>query len=51
MKIKELRLLDILIKQGNDIIYEGKVKDLPENLKEREYENINFDGTKVIIEI
>ncbi len=51
MKIKELRLLDILIKQGNDIIYEGKVEDLPENLKEREYENINFDGTKVIIEI
>ncbi len=51
MKIKELRLLDITVKQGENVIYQGRTEDLPENIKNQDYKDINFDGTRVIIEI
>lgn len=51
MKIKELRLLNITIKQNNEIIYEGKTEEIPDNLKEQEYKKIYFQGIDVIIEI
>ena len=51
MKIKELRLVDIVVKQDENIIYEGKVEDAPDNLKETEYRNIHFEGRTVEIEI
>ena len=51
MKIKELRLLNLTIKQDGNIIYEGKTEDVPDNLKEQNYKNIYFEGVNVIIEI
>ena len=51
MKIKELRLLNVTIKQGEDTIYQGSTEDIPETLKEQEYKNIYFEGVDVIIEL
>ena len=51
MKIKELRLLNLTIKQDGNTIYEGKTEDVPDNLKEQNYKNIYFEGVNVIIEI
>ncbi len=51
MKIKELRLLNITIKQNEQILYQGKTEDVPEDLKDREYEKIYFEGVDVIVEI
>lgn len=51
MKIKELRLLNITIKQNEQILFEGKTEDVPEDLKDEEYEKIYFEGVDVIVEI
>lgn len=51
MKIKELRLVDLIVKQDGDIVYQGKVEDAPEDLKDKEYKNIHFEGRTVEIEI
>ena len=51
MKIKELRLLNLSIKQNGNIIFEGKAEDVPNNLKEQSYNKIYFEGVNVIIEI
>ena len=32
MKIKELRLLNITIKQNEQILYQGKTEDVPDDL-------------------
>ena len=51
IKIKELKLLNITVKQENEIIYQGKVEDVPNDIKERTYKKIYFDGVDVIVEI
>lgn len=51
MKIKELRLLNLTIKQNENIIFQGKTEDVPEDLKEKEYKKIYFEGVDVVIEI
>ena len=51
MKIKELRLLNITIKQDEKNIYQGTTEDIPDNLKEIDYKKIYFEGVNVIIEI
>ena len=49
MKIK--RLLNITIKQNEQILYQGKTEDIPEDLKDKEYDKIYFEGVDVIVEI
>ncbi len=51
MKIKELRLLNITIKQNEQILFEGKTEDVPEDLRDKEYDKIYFEGVDVIVEI
>ena len=51
MKINELRLLNITIKQNEQILFEGKTEDVPEDLKDKEYDKIYFEGVDVIVEI
>ncbi len=51
MKIKELRLLNITIKQNEQILFEGKTEDVPKDLKDKEYDKIYFEGVDVIVEI
>lgn len=51
MKIKELRLLNITIKENEKILYQGKTEDIPAQLKEREYQKIYFEGIDVVVEL
>lgn len=51
MKIKELRLLNLKIKENENIIFQGKAEEVPNELKEREYKKIYFEGVDVIIEL
>ncbi len=51
MKIQELRLLNITIKQNEEILYQGKAEEIPNELKEKEYNKIYFEGVDVIVEI
>ncbi len=51
MKIKELRLLNITIKQNDQILYQGKTEDVPDDLEDKEYDKIYFEGVDVIVEI
>ena len=51
MKIKELRLLNITIKKDEQILYQGKTEDIPQNLKEETYKNIYFEGVDVVVEL
>ena len=51
MKIKELRLLNLTIKQNDEIIYQGKAEDVPDDLKEQNYKKIYFEGIDVVIEL
>lgn len=51
MKIKELRLLNITIKQDEKVLFQGKTEDVPDELKDKEYEKIYFEGVDVIVEI
>ena len=49
--LKELRLLNITIKQNEQILFEGKTEDVPKDLKDKEYDKIYFEGVDVIVEI
>ena len=51
MKIKELRLLNITIKQDEKILFQGKTEEATNELKDKEYEKIYFEGVDVIVEI
>lgn len=51
IKISEIRLLNIEVKNEGKTIYKGKVEDAPEDVKQMQYKNIGFDGVDVIIEI
>lgn len=51
LKIKELRLLNIKIISNNEIIYQGKTEEVPQELKEKEYNKIYFEGVDVVVEI
>ena len=44
-KIKESRLLNIEVYEGECLIYKGKVEDAPEEIKERNYQSVKIkDG-------
>ena len=49
--IKELRLFNITIKQNDKILYQGKTEEIPNDLREKEYNKIYFEGVDVIVEI
>ena len=51
MKIKELRLINITVKENEKVIYQGTVEDAPEELKDKEYTKAEFDGVDLNIEI
>ncbi len=51
MKIKELRLLNVIIKKDDIIVYQGRAEEIPEELKEKDYRKIFFEGVDVIIEL
>lgn len=51
LKIKELRLLNVTIRQNGEILYQGKTEEIPSELKDRTYSNIYFEGVDVVIEL
>ena len=51
MKIKELRLLNITVKQNEQILYQGKTEDIPKEISEMEYKKIYFEGVDVIVPV
>ena len=51
LKISDIRLLNILVLKDGNEIYKGKVEEAPEEIKNMQYKNINFDGVDVVIEI
>lgn len=51
VKIRDMRLLNVIIKKDNEIIYEGKVEEAPEEIKNSTYKKIEFNTGKVILEI
>ena len=51
VKIGDIRLLDITVLKDGKEIYKGKAEDAPEDIKIMTYNNINFEGVKVKIEI
>lgn len=50
-KIKDMRLINITVKKDGEIIYTGKVEEAPEEIKEKSYKKIEFEGLDVILEI
>lgn len=51
MKVKEIRLLNTKIKQQGETIFEGKAEDIPDEIKEKQYKKIYFEGVDLVIEI
>ena len=51
IKIGDIRLLNITIIKDENQIYKGKSEDVPDDLKNMTYKNINFDGVDIIIEL
>lgn len=51
IKIGDLKLLNIQVKQNGIVVYEGMVEDAPEELKETNYKSATFNSGYVEIEI
>ena len=44
-KIKEARLLNIEVYEGEQLLYKGKIEDAPEEIKEKNYQSVQIkDG-------
>ncbi len=48
MKISEFNLLEIDVFDGENLVYNGKVEDAPNDLKEKHVKITGIDGKKVI---
>ena len=49
MKINEFRLVNLLVKNGENTIYDGPSEDAPEEIKEAECKEITLCNGKVNI--
>ena len=50
-KIKESRLLNIEVYEGETLLYKGKVEDAPEEIKERNYLSVEIKDGWVIYRV
>lgn len=50
-KIKESRLLNIEVYEGENLLYKGKVEDAPDEVKERNYETVKIKDGWVIYNV
>lgn len=51
IKIGDLKLLNIEVRKDGELLYQGKVEEVPQELKEINYKSANFDNGYVKIEI
>ena len=42
-KIKESRLLNIEVYEGDKLLYKGKVEEAPEEIKEKNYQSVKIE--------
>ena len=50
-KIKESRLLNIEVYEGENLLYKGKVEDAPEEIKEKKYLSVEIKDGWVIYKV
>ena len=51
LKLYEYRLVNIKVFKENDLIYEGKIEDLPEEYKECETKSVKLESGTVVATI
>jgi hypothetical protein len=51
MKIKDIRLLDIEVRQKDNLIFEGRVENAPQDILNLEIISLKFDSKKLIIHV
>ena len=51
MKIADLRLLEIDVMNGENIIYKGKCEEAPEELQTAPIEVVKMEGKKLILKL
>lgn len=51
LKIGDLKLVQIKVKQDENIIYEGFVEDAPDEIKEKNYKTATFESQFIILDI
>ena len=51
MKISEFNLLEIDVYDGDKLIFNGKVENAPEDLKEKHVKITSIEGKKVITKL
>lgn len=51
MTINDLKLLDVKVYDGENIIYEGKCEDAPEDIAKKSINVIKLHGTKMEVSI
>ena len=51
MKISEFNLLEIDVYDGDKLIFNGRVEDAPEDLKEKHVKITSIEGKKVITKL
>ena len=43
-KIRESRLLDIEVYEGDNLLYKGKIEDAPEEIRQLKYSKVNISN-------
>lgn len=51
LKIGDLKLVQIKVKQDDKILYEGAVEDAPDEIKEKNYKTATFESQFIILDI
>lgn len=51
MKIKDIKLMKVLVIQNEQTIYEGEVQEAPQEIQMLECKAIYFDSGKMIINV
>ena len=51
VKIGDLKLVKIKVRQNGNTIYEGIVEDAPEEIKEANYKSAVFESEYIVVEI
>lgn len=49
MKIQDIKLMKISVKQNKEIIYDGDVDSAPDDIKTLECKSVIFDSGKMLI--
>lgn len=51
MWIKDIICYDVDVYENDDVIYSGNIDDIPQNLKEREIDDMKIDHKRIKIKL